>query len=110
MLHQSIDAYVKLDSRLARNICASDGEVDDLNLQIINEIMEKMKENPGMVDSGMHLFSASKHLERVADHATNIAEDVVYLVEGEIIRHANSGAASHAAVSTDWNRLQNGEH
>lgn len=110
MLHQSIDAYVKLDSRLARNICASDGEVDDLNLQIINEIMEKMKENPGMVDSGMHLFSASKHLERVADHATNIAEDVVYLVEGEIIRHSAAGAHAQVSASPGRNRLNNGEH
>lgn len=96
MLHQSIDAYVELDSELARRICMSDAAVDELNLEIINEINQSMRENPGMVDSGLHLFSASKHLERVADHATNIAEDVVYLVEGEIIRHARPGAMGSA--------------
>jgi phosphate transport system protein len=87
MLHRSIDAYVRLDSRLARNVCADDDTVDELNRIIIAEIVSHMRQDPEHVDSALHVFSASRSVERVADHATNIAEDVVYLVEGEIIRH-----------------------
>lgn len=87
MLHQAIDAYVGLDSHLARQVCESDNVVDDLNREIIYELMATMQAKPELIEPLMNLFSASRHVERVADHATNIAEDVVYLVEGEIIRH-----------------------
>jgi phosphate transport system protein len=87
MLHQAIDAYVGLDSHLARHVCDSDNLVDELNREIIYELMEMMQQKPELIEPAMNLFSASRHVERVADHATNIAEDVVYLVEGEIIRH-----------------------
>lgn len=87
MLHRSIDAYVELDSRVARQVCAADENVDQLNREIIAELTGTMKRSPDLVQPAMHLFSASRHVERVADHATNIAEDVVYLVEGAIIRH-----------------------
>ena len=87
MLHRSIDAYVELDSRVARHVCADDEKVDQLNREVIAELTEMMKRSPDRVQPAMHLFSASRHIERVADHATNIAEDVVYLVEGAIIRH-----------------------
>lgn len=90
MLHESIDAYVELDSRLAQKVCVEDSHVDVLNREIIQEVMQQLRENPLDVEPLMHLFSASRHIERVADHATNIAEDVVYLVEGEIIRHKSS--------------------
>ena len=55
--------------------------------QIIEDLVATMKRDPTLLEAGLSLFSASRHIERVADHATNIAEDVVYLVEGEIIRH-----------------------
>ena len=87
MLHHCIDAYVDLDAAMARRVCAQDSEVDTLNREVIAEIIATMKGNPELIEPGMHLFSASRHIERVGDHATNIAEDVVYLVEGEIIRH-----------------------
>jgi len=87
MLRNSIDAYVDLDTGLARRVCARDEVVDRLNREIIGEILTRMKETPAHVEPLLHLFSVSRHVERVADHATNIAEDVVYLVEGEIIRH-----------------------
>jgi phosphate transport system protein len=61
--------------------------VDSLNREIIEELLATMKRSPELIEPAMQLFSASRHVERVADHATNIAEDVVYLVEGEIIRH-----------------------
>jgi phosphate transport system protein len=87
MLHKSIDAYVALDSQLARNIIESDSAVDELNREIIAELVVTMQNQPDLIEPAMSLFSATRHVERVADHATNIAEDVVYLVEGEIIRH-----------------------
>ncbi len=87
MLHRSIDAYVQLDSKVARNVIKEDDLVDEMNREIINELVETMKRFPELIDPAMHLFSASRHIERIADHATNIAEDVVYLVEGAIIRH-----------------------
>ena len=87
MLRLSIDAFVNLDSRLARSVCGQDDIVDTLNREIIAELLEMMQRSPDLIDPAMQLFSASRHVERVADHATNIAEDVVYLVEGEIVRH-----------------------
>lgn len=87
MLHRSIDAYVELDSDKARKVCGDDDAVDNLNREIIKDLIGVMRKSPELIDPSMHLFSASRHVERIADHATNIAEDVVYLVEGEIIRH-----------------------
>jgi phosphate transport system protein len=87
MVRESLDAFVNLDSRLARRVCRLDDEVDRYNSEIIQEIIEAMRKSPELVEAGISLFSATRHLERIADHATNIAEDVVYLVEGEIIRH-----------------------
>lgn len=87
MLHHSIDAFVELDSDLARDVCNRDDHVDQLNREIINELIEYMRNHPDQIEAAIQLFSASRHVERVADHATNIAEDVVYLVEGQIIRH-----------------------
>jgi phosphate transport system protein len=87
MVRQSLDAFVHLDARLARTVCRLDDEVDRYNHEIIDELIRTMKSSPEMVEPGLSLFSAVRHLERIADHATNIAEDVVYLAEGEIIRH-----------------------
>jgi phosphate transport system protein len=95
MVRQSLDAFVNLDPRLARRVCRLDDEVDRYNEEIIEELIRVMQQAPEMVAPGLSLFSATRHLERIADHATNIAEDVIYLVEGEIVRH------SPAAVKVD---------
>jgi phosphate transport system protein len=87
MVRQSLDAFVNLDVRLARSVCRLDDEVDRYNHEIIEELIRTMQQSPAMVQPGLSLFSATRHLERIADHATNIAEDVIYLVEGEIVRH-----------------------
>jgi phosphate transport system protein len=87
MVRQSLDAFVHLDPYLARRVCRLDDEVDRYNNEIIAEVIATMQVSPQMVEPGLSLFSAVRHLERIADHATNIAEDVVYLVEGEIVRH-----------------------
>lgn len=87
MVHQSLDAFVNLDARQARRVCRLDDEVDRYNSDMIRDLIAMMQSSPEMVEPGLSLFSATRHLERIADHATNIAEDVVYLVEGNIIRH-----------------------
>ncbi len=87
MLRRSIDAYVELDTEKARAVCEDDDIVDDLNREIIAELIEQMRASPDKIEPALSLFSASRHLERVADHATNIAEEAVYMVEGAIIRH-----------------------
>ena len=87
MLHDSIDAFVEQNAAVARRVCDRDGHVDDLNSELIEEVVTLMKQRPELIEPGLHLFSVIRHVERVADHATNIAEDVVYLVEGAIIRH-----------------------
>ena len=87
MVRESLDSFVHLDPRLARRVCRLDDEVDRYNSEIIRELIDMMQSSPSLVEPGLSLFSATRHLERIADHATNIAEDVVYLVEGIIIRH-----------------------
>lgn len=87
MVRDSLDAFVKLDVALAKRVCRLDDEVDRYNREIIDLVSNFMKQSPMNVDPGLHLFSAARQLERIADHATNIAEDVVYLVAGTIIRH-----------------------
>ena len=87
MVRQALDAFVNLDAKLARLVCRLDDEVDRFNKSIIDELIRLMQRSPDMVEPGLSFFSATRHLERIADHATNIAEDVVYLVDGEIVRH-----------------------
>jgi phosphate transport system protein len=87
MVRQSLDAFVHLDTPAARKVVRLDDEVDAYNATIIKELVETMQKDPALVEPGLSLFSATRHLERIADHATNIAEDVIYLVQGEIVRH-----------------------
>jgi phosphate transport system protein len=87
MLRQSIESFVRGDAQLARRICEEDTQIDRANRLIIQELIEAMHSDPTCIDQAVELISVSKNLERIGDHATNIAEDVVYLVEGDIIRH-----------------------
>ena len=87
MVKESIDAFVKDDSALARKVLAHDDLVDDLMEQIFRELLSFMIEDPRTISRATRLTFVAKYLERMADHATNIAELVVYLVEGKIIRH-----------------------
>jgi phosphate transport system protein len=101
MVRQSIESFVNLDSRLARLVCRLDDEVDRYNKEIIDELIALMQSDPAKVEAGLSLFSATRHLERIADHATNIAEDVVYLIEGEIVRHRPSAIDPKERKNTD---------
>ncbi|QDU54748.1 phosphate signaling complex protein PhoU [Aeoliella mucimassa] len=87
MVRGAIDAFVEFDASQASRIRNRDGEVNDLNVLLIEEIHEIMRTRSDLVEAALHYFSATRHIERIADHATNIAEDVMYLVEGEIARH-----------------------
>ncbi|MGF1581282.1 MAG: phosphate signaling complex protein PhoU [Gemmataceae bacterium] len=87
MVRQSLDSFVDIDTDLARSVLRLEDDVDRYNQDIIAELIQIMQQAPLMVTPGLSMFSAVRHLERIADHATNIAEEVIYLAEGEIVRH-----------------------
>ncbi|MBN9521986.1 phosphate signaling complex protein PhoU [bacterium] len=87
MLRASLDAFVNLDTTTAARVIRADDDVDHDNAQIINGLVERMQADPALVEPALSLFTAVRNLERIADHATNIAEDVIYLVNGEMVRH-----------------------
>lgn len=90
MLKKSIDSFVNMDTQLAYEVCALDSEVDTIKNQQEIAITERIQSNAIDADSLLRFISISRHLERIADHATNIAEDVIYSVDGDIIRHHNT--------------------
>lgn len=87
MLRQALDAYVARDAERAQQVCALDDEVDRLNDQVFRELLTYMLENPANIPRALGLIMIGKYLERIADHATNISEMVIYLVKGKDIRH-----------------------
>ncbi|HXA93903.1 MAG TPA: phosphate signaling complex protein PhoU [Candidatus Dormibacteraeota bacterium] len=87
MVKESLDAFVARDTALARQVCGEDSEVDLLKEQIFRELLTFMMEDPRAIPRAIRLILISRFMERVADHATNIAEMVVYLVEGKMVRH-----------------------
>jgi phosphate transport system protein len=87
MLKKSLDALVNLDVDLAFKVCLLDDEVDKTNAEAHRMVKDFIKDNPDQGEYFINLLLISRHLERIADHATNIAEEVIYLIEGEIIRH-----------------------
>jgi len=87
MLHSSLDAFVKRDATLAEKVLPADDEVDSIRDNIYSELLEVMQSNPSVVPSAIHLMFVARNLERIADHTTNIAEDVIFLVRGVDIRH-----------------------
>ncbi|MBI5442412.1 MAG: phosphate signaling complex protein PhoU [Deltaproteobacteria bacterium] len=87
MVRDALDAYVRRDADLAQAVCARDDEVDDLNRQVFRELLTYMMENAANISRAMGLTSIGRYLERIADHATNISEMVIYLVKGKDIRH-----------------------
>jgi len=90
MMKESLDAFVMRDTALARKVRGEDGIVDDLNHQIFRELLTFMMEDPATIPRAIRLVLIARFLERVADHATNIAEMVIYLVESRLVRHSSS--------------------
>ncbi len=87
MLSDALGALVGLDTALARKVCAADDAVDAINREVYQKITGHIRAQPDHTEALIHYFSASRNLERIGDHATNIAEDVIYMVDGEIVRH-----------------------
>jgi len=87
MVRESLDAFVRGDEKLAMQVCENDQFVDDLNIQIQRELLTFMLEDPGTISRALKLNYISKCLERIADHATNVAEMVIFMIKGKDIRH-----------------------
>jgi phosphate transport system protein len=87
MLSDALEAFIRGDAIAGREICLRDDKVDNLHRSVFRILLTHMMEDPHMIGAGMELFLVSRNLERVADLATNIAEDVVFLVEGKSIKH-----------------------
>jgi phosphate transport system protein len=87
MVKDAIDAFVNRNDKLAKSVCKRDDEVDDLNDQIFRELLTYMMQDPKTIEKAVELILVGRHLERIADHATNISEDVIYMVKGKTIKH-----------------------
>jgi phosphate transport system protein len=92
MLHTALDSLVNLDSKMAHQVLAADDEVDEINRSMYERVQRHIRQTPDKMDTLIQMLAVSRNLERIADHTTNIAEDVIYMVDGEIIRH---GAKSY---------------
>jgi phosphate transport system protein len=87
MVKDSLDAFVQQDVALARRVCQQDDEVDRYDDQMFRELLTHMMQDPRAITRAVNLILVSRHIERIADHATNVAEDVIYMVEGKTIKH-----------------------
>jgi phosphate transport system protein len=97
MLRDALDAFVRRDTVLAEAVLAADDELDALKSQIFRELLTYMMQDPAKIEPALDLILVSRHLERIGDHATNIAEDVIFLVSAKDVRHlgtATGGAAN----------------
>lgn len=93
MVRDALDAFVKKDAALARDVLHRDDEVDELKDQVFRELLTYMMADPGTIQRALSLILISRNLERIADHATNIAEDVIFIAEAKDVRHhAENGA------------------
>ena len=87
MLNDCIDAFIYSDSEKAKEVIKTDEEVDQLRKNVITDLVREMFENPNIIENTMQLINVANKLERMGDHATNISEDVYYMVKGKIIKH-----------------------
>ena len=87
MVRDALNAFVNGDDKLARDVCERDDKIDQLNGQVFRELLTYMMEDPGTIGRAVDLILVGRHLERIADHATNIGEDVIYMVRGRMIKH-----------------------
>ena len=87
MVHDSLAALVALDAQLARSVLKQDDTVDEINKQMYVVMQDLMRKDPAFVERAVNMLSVSRQLERIADSATNIAEDVIFMAEGNIVRH-----------------------
>ena len=101
MLRASLDAFIRLDTNLAEEVCKTDNEVDILHKNTYVSVIQKIQENPHQTQVLIQCLSISRYLERIADYTTNIAEDVIYITDGKIVRHhEHEQVASSSTIST----------
>jgi len=91
MVHGALDAFVRRDSEAARAVIVMDDDLDRRMEQIFRELISYMVEDPGSIPRGLRLTSVAKYFERIGDHATNVCEQVVFMTEGQVIRHPRLG-------------------
>ena len=91
MVHSSLESLVRQDAALAREVCRLDAEVDEMHRGVFDRLKKVMREDPEAVEEAVNALTVSRSLERIADLATNIAEDIVFMVDGEVIRHQAGG-------------------
>lgn len=94
MVRKALDAFVNRDAELARSVLASDDAVDNMRTASYHELISFMEKNPQQIPQALYLLSVVRNLERIADHSTNIAEDVLFFVKGIDVRHHNEGHAA----------------
>ncbi|MCK6448559.1 MAG: phosphate signaling complex protein PhoU [Planctomycetes bacterium] len=98
MVKRGLDALVNLDAELARAVAREDDQVDAYHKQMFGELQDLMQREPATIERAVHTLSVVRHLERIGDLATNIAEDIVFMVDGEVIRHHGGDAARAARL------------
>ena len=87
MVRDALNAFINGDDPLAKQVCERDDQVDKLNDQVFRELLTYMMQDPGTIPRAVDLILVGRHLERIADHATNIGEDVIFMVKGKTIKH-----------------------
>ncbi len=90
MIEMSLKALIDKDIALAKEVIKRDDEIDNLNREMYELVYNEIRENIANLKTRVHILSASRYLERIADHTTNIAEDIIYMLNGEIVRHKNN--------------------
>lgn len=88
MVREALDSFVRIDEELANKVLKRDDKVDAFKNKIFRDILERVKQHPSEIEQGLNLILVARNLERIGDHATNIAEDVIYAISGEDVRHA----------------------
>jgi phosphate transport system protein len=100
MVRGALDAFVRKDAAQAREVCARDDEADQLYRQCFNDVVSAMKASPANVERGVQLLLTARNLERIADHSTNVAEDVIYFLEAQDVRHSQTPSALRSLAET----------
>jgi len=101
MLRNALDALVNTDTALAYSVCRSDDEVDEINRDMYEQVISGIRKYPAHLPELIRVISVSRRLERVADHCTNIAMDIIYMVEGEIVRHGKKHGKSYCETGAE---------
>ncbi len=104
MVRKALDAFVNRDADLARSVLASDDAVDNMRTASYHELISFMEANPSQIGQALYLLSVVRNLERIADHSTNIAEDVLFLVKGIDVRHHNEERTQAAVIPAELRR------